>query len=96
MVRGILSVALVACKTLNFWRRALQWQGSVTMRELRNQLLSGVSAMHLLASDLEFLAVSHEFLSDMRLLHTLMCGTDTNAAAFGGEWRRAGAKNKSA
>ncbi len=51
--------------------------------EIRNQLLSGVSAMHLLASDLEFLAVSHEFLSDMRLLHRLMCGTDTNAAAFG-------------
>jgi len=51
--------------------------------EIRNQLLSGVSAMHLLASDLEFLAVSHEFLSDMRLLHRLMCGTDTTAAAFG-------------
>ena len=50
----------------------------------RNQLLSGVSVKHLLASDLDFLAVSHEFLSDMRLLHTLMCGTDTNATAFGG------------
>ena len=49
----------------------------------RNQLLSGLSAKQPLASDLEFLAVSHEFLSDMRLLHRLMCGADTNVAAFG-------------
>jgi len=51
--------------------------------EIRAQLLSGLSAKHLFAVDLEFLAVSHEFLSDMRLLHRLMCGADTNVAAFG-------------
>ena len=51
--------------------------------EIRAQLLSGLSAKYLFAVDLEFLAVSHEFLSDMRLLHGLMCGSDTNVDAFG-------------
>ena len=48
-----------------------------------SQLRSGLSAKHFQASDINFLIVSHELLSDIRLLHGLMCGTGSNAAAFG-------------
>ena len=47
------------------------------------QLHSGQSAAHLKVGALDELARSHDWLSDLRLLHRLMCGTDTQDAAVG-------------
>jgi hypothetical protein len=47
------------------------------------QLRSGQNSVYFLAADLDELARSHDWLSDLRLLHRLMCGTDNYAAGFG-------------
>ena len=47
------------------------------------QLRSGENAVCFMAADLDELARSHDWLSDLRLLHRLMCGTDNYDAAFG-------------
>ena len=47
------------------------------------QLRSGQNAVCFKAADLDELARSHDWLSDLRLLHRLMCGTDNYDADFG-------------
>jgi hypothetical protein len=47
------------------------------------QLHSGLSAEHVEVGVLDKLARSHDWLSDLRLLHRLMCGTNMQDAAVG-------------
>ena len=47
------------------------------------QLYSGQNAVFFMAADINELARSHDWLSDLRLLHRLMCGTDNHNASFG-------------